>query len=373
MNCKIIKRIILCFALISLLALNNTKAQAERIKDIVSVKGERSNPLHGVGLIFGLNGTGDNSEVTRRAVASMLRRLNMTFDASQIDAANVATVVVTAELGPFDRVGQKIDITVSTVGAASSLRGGTLLMCPLMGADGRTYAVAQGKVVIGGFGASGKDAKITKGHLTSGGIPNGANVEREELATVVENNEITLLLRNPDHATAEKIAKAICEADKSWKDIAHADDAGTVRIKLPKSVTRKKVNNFLHKLGKLEVEVDQPAKVVINEKTGTIIVGKNVTISTVAITHGNLTITTEEKEYVSQPNPLSNTGTTEKVNRTKIKATEKKGIIRVVAKTLTVTQLARALNAMGLTPTDMISIFKALKAAGALQAELVIR
>ena len=348
-------------------------AKAERIKDIVSVKGERSNPLHGVGLIFGLNGTGDNSEVTRRAVASMLRRMNMTFDAGAIDAANVATVIVTAELGPFDRVGQKIDLTVSTMGAASSLRGGTLLMCPLMGADGRTYAVAQGKVVLGGFGAAGKNAKITKGHLTSGAIPNGAIVEREELASVVENNQVTLLLRNPDHNTAEKIAKAINESDKTWGKIANADDAGTIRIKLPKGVTKRKVNRFLSKIGTLNVKVDQPAKVVINEKTGTIIVGQNVTISTVAITHGNLTITTEEQEHVSQPNPFSKTGTTKKINRTRIKASEKKGVVRVVAKTLTVTQLAQALNSMGLTPTDMISIFKALKAAGALQAELIIR
>ncbi|MCD4823813.1 MAG: flagellar basal body P-ring protein FlgI [Phycisphaerae bacterium] len=346
-------------------------ARAERVKDIVTVKGERGNPLYGYGLVIGLNGTGDNSNVTKRAVASVLRRMNITFNAADIDAANVASVFVTAELGPFDRVGQKIDINVATIGSSSSLQGGTLLMTSLIAADGRTYAVGQGSVVLGGFGASGADASVTSGHLTAGSIPNGATVEREELANVVEKGEITLLLKNPDHSTAERIAK---QANTIAKGIAHAADAGTIRIKVPKTVTKKKVNAFIEKIGLLSVKVDQPARVVINERTGTIIVGQNVSISTTGITHGNLTITTEEKEYISQPTGnFGDGGTTERYNRTSLKVVEKKVNMHIVPKTLTVTQLAEALNAMGLTPRDMIAIFVALKKAGALQADLVIQ
>jgi flagellar P-ring protein precursor FlgI len=286
--------------------------------------------------------------------------MNITFDPSEIDAANVASVFVTCELGPFDRVGQEIDVAVSTIGSASSLQGGRLLMTSLIGADGRVYATAQGAVILGGFGASGQDATVTKGHLTSGAIPNGATIEREELAQVVEKGEVTLLLKNPDHATAEGIVAAV---NGLWPKVAHAADAGTVRVVVPDTINPRQVNAFLVRIGQLDVEVDQPARVVINEKTGTIIVGQ--------ITHGNLTITTEEKEYVSQPTGnFGDGGTTESYNRTSVKAVEKKVNMHVVAKTLTVTQLAQALNAMGLTPRDMIAIFQAIKAAGALQAEL---
>lgn len=343
-------------------------ARAERIKDIVTIKGERGNQLYGYGVVVGLNGTGDDSEQSRRAVASVLRRMNITFDPGEIDAANVASVFVTCELGPFDRTGQKIDVSVNTIGSASSLQGGRLLMTSLIGADGQVYATAQGAVILGGFGAAGQDATVTKGHLTSGSIPDGATVEREELAEVVQNGEIALLLKNPDHTTAEEIVAAV---NTVWPNASHAADAGTVRVRIPPTVEKNKVNQFLNRIGHLTVEVDQPARVVINEKTGTIIVGQNVTISTVAITHGNLTIATEEKEYVSQPTGnFGDGGTTETYNRTSVKAVEKKVNMHVVAKTLTVTQLAQALNAMGLTPRDMIAIFQAIKAAGALQAEL---
>ena len=175
--------------------------QAERIKDIVTIKGERGNPLFGFGLVIGLDGTGDGSAVTKQAVASVLRQMNMSFTASDIDAANVASVFVTAHLGPFDRKGAYLDVAVSTIGGASSLQGGKLLMTNLLGADRRTYAIAQGSLALGGFGASGSNATVKKGHLTAGTIPNGAIVEREEIGSIVHNNEIMLLLRNPDHAT----------------------------------------------------------------------------------------------------------------------------------------------------------------------------
>ena len=342
--------------------------QAERIKDIVTIKGERGNPLFGFGLVIGLDGTGDGSAVTKQAVASVLRQMNMSFTASDIDAANVASVFVTAQLGPFDRKGAYLDVAVSTIGGASSLQGGKLLMTNLLGADRRTYAIAQGSLALGGFGASGSNATVKKGHLTAGTIPNGAIVEREEIGSIVHNNEIMLLLRNPDHATAEGVAGKI---NTAWKSIAHAADAGTIRVKIPKTVNKKRLNQFIASIGKMTVKVDQTARVLINEKTGTIIVGQNVAISTVAIAHGSLTITTEELNFFSQPPPLSSIGaTTEELQRTKLKATVGKGTLHVIPKQLTVSELAQALNVLGLTPPDIIAIFTALKNAGALQADL---
>jgi flagellar P-ring protein precursor FlgI len=342
---------------------------AERLKDITNIEGVQSNELNGVGLVIGLVGTGDNSTVTKQMLANYYRRHNMAFTAADIDAANVAAVAVTANLGPSDRVGSKIDVSVSSTSSATSLQGGKLLMTYLKGADGRIYATAQGSVNLGGFGASGANATVTQGHLTSGEIPNGANVVREELARVVHSGEITLLLKNRDNSTAEYIADAV---NAKWKGIAHAtDDGGAVRVKVPASVKPSEVNHFVHMLGLLETKVDQPACIVINEKTGTIIVGQNVTISTVAIAHGNLTITVEEKNYASQPTGnFGDGGTTAMLDRTSIKATQKQVLLQVVPQPLTVTQLAQALNTMGLSPRDLISIFQAIKAAGALQAEL---
>lgn len=343
-------------------------ARGERIKDITTIKGERSNPLIGYGLVTGLSGTGDGSELSKRALASFLRKNNMAVTAADLDASNIASVIVTANLGPHDRKGEEIDVTVSTIGNASSLQGGVLLRTELKGADGRPYAVASGSVILGGYGASGQDASVTKNHTTVGRIPDGANVELEEIATIVENGEITLLLINDDHGTAERIATAI---NSLQPGLAFAADAGAIRVRIPKNLKKEQINGFVEKLRLLEVETDQPARVVINERTGTIIVGQNVIISTVAIAHGSLTITIQEKEYVSQPGAFSGDGaTTEIINRTSIKTSEKKGKFRVVPKTLTVTMLAQALNQMGLTARDIIAIFQALKQQGSLQAKL---
>jgi flagellar P-ring protein precursor FlgI len=242
-------------------------------------------------------------------------------------------------------------------------------MTYLKGADGRVYATAQGSVTLGGFGAAGNNATVTQGHLTSGEIADGGTVVREEIANIVKDGEIVLLLKNRDHSTAEYVAKAV---NAKWRESAHAtEDGGAIRVKIPRNVKRTEINGFVHQVGLLEARVDQPARVVINEKTGTIIVGQNVMISTVAIAHGNLTITVEEKDYVSQPTGnFGDGGTTAKMDRTSIKATQKAGRLYVMPQTITVTQLAAALNAMGLTPRDLISIFQAIKAAGALQAEL---
>ncbi len=344
-------------------------ARGERIKDIVDIQGVRGNPLWGYGLVVGLNGTGDDSEVSRRALVNVLRQSGLVLNPDDMSSKNIASVLVTAELPAFGRKGSKIDVTVSAIGDASSLMGGTLLITTLMGADREVYAVAQGSISIGGFSASGQAASVSKNHPTVGRIPAGATVEKEEIADWVENGRITLNLRNPDFATADRVAKAI---NAVFSRSSHAEDAGTIRVVIPKTLAKADLTGFLDKIGVLEVQVDMPALVVINERTGTIVVGQNVGISTVAISHGSLTIITKEKEYVSQPLPFSKTGTTEKVHRTEIKAIEEQGALHVVPRQVSVSELARALNAMGLTPRDLIAIFEALRQAGALQAQLKI-
>jgi len=344
-------------------------ARGERIKDIVDIQGVRSNPVWGYGIVVGLNGTGDNSETSKRALANILRRSGLKLTPDDISSKNIASVLVTAELGPFARLGSTIDVTVSAIGDAESLQGGTLLITPLVGADGQVYAVAQGPVLVGGFTASGESASVTKNHPTVGRIPAGATVENEELAQFVENGKITLHLRNPDFKTADSIAAAI---NAIYPDAAIAVDAGTVRVVIPEGISRANLAGFIDRIGQLQVEVDSAALVVINERTGTIIVGQNVGISTVAISHGNLSVVTEEKDFVSQPLPFSQTGTTEKTHRTKITAVEGRGPLHVVPRQVSVSELARALNAMGLTPRDLIAIFEALRDAGALQARLKV-
>lgn len=354
---------------VTLLAAATLPAQAERIKDIVDVKGVRGNPLWGYGLVVGLAGTGDNSPVSQQALTNLLRRSGLVLKPSDLGSKNIASVVVTAELGPFNRCGSTLDVTVNTIGSASSLQGGTLLMTPLIGADGETYAVAQGHIVLGGFASAGMSASISKNHATVGRIPSGATVEKEELATIVENGQIVLQLKNPDYTTAESIAKAINER---YDGCASAVDAGTVRITLPKAIRKTDVSKFVDIVGSLQVKVDTPALVVINERTGTVVVGENVGISTVAISHGNLSIVTQEKNFASQPAPFSNTGETAILNRTKLEAIEEKGSLHVVPRQVSVAELARALNAMGLTPRDLIAIFEALRQAGALQAQIKV-
>ena len=342
---------------------------AERIKDIVHIKGVRSNPLLGYGLVVGLNGTGDDSPASRRALTNILRRQNLVLSPAALTSMSIASVMVTAELGPFDRLGGTIDVTVSVIQDSESLQGGKLLMTPLRGADGEVYAVAQGPILLGGFAASGEASSISKNHVTVGRVPGGAHVEKEALAKFVENGEVTLQLRNADFATAGRIAEAI---NGLHAGSSHAVDAGCVRVRVPKETDKTGITGFVQGISALQVTVDMPAMVVINERTGTIIVGQNVGISMVAISHGNLSIITEEKTNISQPSPFSNTGRTATAPETKIQAVEEKGLLHVVPRQVSVAELARALNAMGLTPRDLISIFDALRKAGALQAQLKI-
>lgn len=344
-------------------------AGAERIKDITSIKGARGNPVWGYGVVVGLDGTGDNAAASRQALTNILRREGLVLDPDDMSSKNIASVIVTAELGAFDRVGGRLDVTVSTIGSATSLRGGTLLMTELKGADGQVYAVVQKPLMVGGFSATGDKSSVTKGHATVATVPDGAIVERSEIGEFVENEEVTLLLRNPDFGTAESIADKINSAHEG---AATAVDAGTVRVELPETITPKKLAGFVREIRALEVEVDYPATVVINEKTGTVIVGKNVRISSVAISHGNLSIVTEEREEVSQPLPFSRTGSSETTTETRIRVVEEQAEIEVIPDGASVAELARALNSMGLTPRDIIAIFQALKKAGALQAELEV-
>ncbi len=345
-----------------------TALQAERLKDIADIKGIRSNQLWGYGLVVGLAGTGDNSAASRRALANILRKQQLVVNPDDVSSKNIASVMVTADLPAFGALGSSIDVTVSAIGSSSTLQGGTLLMTSLVGADGQVYAVAKGAVSIGGFMASGDAASVSKNHPTVGRIPNGATIEKEECSNFVENGKITWLLHNPDFATAQSVADTI---NAAYPKAAQATDAGTVVVNVPDKLPPKELVSFVQALEALEAKVDSPAVVVINERTGTVVVGENVMISTVAICHGSLSIITQEKEKVVQPAPLSG-GTTAKEHSTDIKAIEQTAHLIVMPKAVSVSELAKALNAMGLTPRDLIAIFMALKKQGALQAQLQI-
>ena len=346
----------------------------ERIKDIVDIQGVRGNPLGGVGLVIGLAGTGDTTPLSQQMLTNILRRSGLVLSPKDFTGGNIAAVMVTSELGPFARVGSRIDVDVSAIGDAKSLQGGMLLPTPLEGLDGQVYAVAQGGVSIGGWAATGNKASISKNHQTVGRIPGGAIVEEEEIATFVEyiagSRLITLNLRNSDFSTAERISKAI---NDTFPGSTVVVDAGTIQVKVPGEISQAGIAGFIDEITRLEVQVDVPAVVVINERTGTIVVGENVGISAVAISQGSLVIKIKETEIVSQPTaPFSDAGTTEKVPETAIGVEETEGYLIPVSRTVTVSELAKSLNAIGATPRDLIAIFNTLKQAGALQAKLVI-
>jgi flagellar P-ring protein precursor FlgI len=353
-----------------LLLLWTSPVSAERIKDIVQIKGARGNSLRGYGLVIGLNGTGDTSLATRQAYANYLaRREGIKIQPSDVTGKNIASVIVTAELPPFSRQDTTIDVTVAAI-AAQSLQGGQLLQTELKGDDGQVYALAAGAVAIGGYSVQGEKAAITKAHPTVGTVPNGATVEREELAQVDENGKITLQLLHPDYTTAVNASNAI---NSKYAGVAHAVDKGAVEVRVPDKQRGKSLAGFIDSIGALEVEVDQEALVVINERTGTIVVGKDVKITTVALSHGSLTIVNKEKEKVVQPAPFSGTGTTAIEKDTELSVFEGPGRLQVLARPdpLTVSMLARSLNALGVSPTDLVAIFKNLHQQGALQAKLV--
>jgi len=349
-------------------------AQCERIKDIVDIQGLRGNPLSGPGLVIGLGDKGDTTLLSRQMLTNILRDSGIVLTPSDLTGGNVAVVWVTAELGPFAREGSRIDVDVSAIGDAKSLQGGKLLPTPLKGLDGQVYAVAEGGVSIGGWTATGDKASITKNHQTVGRIPGGAIVEKEEIATFVEDiaghRVITLNLRNSDFSTARQISRAI---NQIYPDSAVVVDAGTIEVRVPSEIMQEDIAGFIDDMTKPDVQVDIPAIVVINERTGTIVVGENVGISAVAISQGSLVVKIKETEIVSQPTaPFSDAGTTERVPETMIGVEEEQAHLIPVSRSVTVSELAKSLNSIGATPTDLIAIFNALKKAGALQAKLVI-
>ncbi len=307
-------------------------------------------------------------------LTNILRRSGLVFSSNDLKTGNIAIVSVTTELGPFAREGSRLDVDVSSIGDAENLQGGTLLMTELYGADGQVYAVARGTVFIGGWSASGENASITKNHPTVGRIPGGAIVERAEIATFVEETAsgrfITLNLRNIDFATAEQISRAI---NRNYPGSTLVADAGTIRVSVPETIGPADIAAFIVDITSLQVTVDAPAVVVINERTGTIVVGENVGISAVAISQGGLIVKVKEQQNVSQPGaPFADGATTEVTNETLLEVEETKGYLVPVPRVITVAELAKALNAIGATPRDLIAIFNALKKAGALQASLEI-
>ncbi len=369
-----VRRVIFALAVISAgLAWTNAAIAQSRIKDIVDIEGVRENILIGYGLVVGLNGTGDSlssNVFTKQSLIGMLERLGVNANDTSLDAKNVAAVMVTAQLPAFARQGVKIDVSVSALGNSSSLLGGTLLVTPMLGADGEVYAVAQGTLAVGGFVATGAAETVVKGVPTSGRIPNGAIVERELPFQLSDLKRVRLSLRNPDFTTARRISRAI-NAFVGLKT-AKASDNATVVLDIP-STYKGELVELLTDIEQLQVQPDQIAKVIIDEQSGVIVMGENVRISTVAIAQGNLTIRITETQQVSQPTPFSNTGTTETVNRTAVEVEEGEDRkFAVLPNGVTLQELVNGLNALGIGPRDMITILQAVKAAGAMQADIEV-
>ncbi|PWE17559.1 flagellar biosynthesis protein FlgA [Marinicauda salina] len=354
-------------------ALVTTGALANpRIKDIADVEGVRENQLVGYGLVVGLDGTGDtlrNTAFTRQALDSMLERFNVNIRDSDLRTGNVAAVIVTAQLPPFAMQGTRIDVTVSALGDAESLQGGVLVATPLVDANGDVYAVGQGSVAVGGFEAQGDAASITRGVPTTGRIANGALIERELDWDIARQSDIRLSLRNPDFTTARRMAETINAF--IGPGAASANNPSTVALSLPQSYSGDMVS-LIAEIEQLRVEADMRARVVIDESTGTIVMGEDVRVSTVAIAQGGLTITVSESPQVSQPTPFSETGETVVVPRTDITAEEDLAQLGVLEGTVSLRELVDGLNALGVSPRDMITILQTIKAAGALQAEIEV-
>ncbi len=343
-----------------------------RIKDIADIEGIRENQLVGYGLVVGLDGTGDslrNAPFTKQSLESMLERLGVNTRGANLNTDNVAAVMVTANLSGFAMQGSRVDVTVSAMGDSESLQGGQLLVTPLMGADGEIYAVAQGQIAIGGFSAGGDAAAISQGVPTAGRISNGGIVERETGFDLAGQSSLRLSLRNPDLTTARRVAGAI--NSYAGLPLALALNPTAIRLTRPPNWKGDMIS-LLADVEQLRVEPDLPAKVVIDEVSGVIVMGENVRVSTVAIAQGNLTITIEETPQVSQPGAFAG-GETTVVPRTNVSVEEEKGTGLVVVKDgVALKDLVGGLNALGLTPRDMITILQSIKAAGALQAEIEV-
>lgn len=368
-----IKRLWVCAILSGLVfSVLPPSADAVRIKDMTSIEGVRDNTLIGYGLVVGLNGTGDKAGTTFtiQALVSMLNKMGVFLDPSTVKVKNVAAVIVTAKLPPFMKTGGRVDVVVSSLGDATSLNGGTLLLTPLRGPDQQVYAVSQGPISVGGF-VGGDASKIQKNHPTVGTIGGGALVEREVDSGFESLEYVRLLLRNQDHTTATRVAQAI-NARMGRETTAITVDAGTVRFQVPERYLGR-VTDLMAVVEVLDVEVDTPARVVVNERTGTIVMGHQIRISDVAVSHGNLTIRVQQRLKVSQPLPFGPEGsTTVVVPEEEISISEENDKLTVLREGATIGGVVRGLNEIGVSPRDMVSILQAIKAAGALQGELEI-
>lgn len=343
---------------------------ADRLKDLTRVQGVRNNQLIGYGLVVGLDGSGDRAPFTNQTFRNMMNQFGITLpDGVNPNLANVAAVTVHATLPPFAKTGQELDITVSSIGNADSLRGGTLLMTPLKGADGQVYAMAQGSLVVGGFGAAGGDgSRITVNVPSVGRIPNGATIEREVTSPFSEGDTITFNLLRPDFTTARRVVETI--NDYLGDGMAYAHDASSISVKAPRDASQRV--SFLSILENLEVTpAEEAARVVINSRTGTIVVGQHVRVSPAAVTHGSLTVTIQENPQAVQPNPFG-AGETVVLPNTQIAVTEEPARMFQFGPATTLNEIVQAVNQVGAAPGDVMAVLEALKQAGALRAELIV-
>ena len=352
------------------------EADAARVKDLAQLHGVRTNQLMGYGLVTGLNGTGDDmqkSVFTLQAIYNMMTRHGITVNPDNIKdikLKNVAAVMVTATLPPFAKSGSTLDIQVSSLGDSKSLAGGTLLMTPMVGPDGNVYAVAQGPLSVGAFSFGGKAAQVQKNHPTVGSIAGGAIIERSVTVDLGADGNLLYQLRNADFTTAANMAGAI--NIRFGESTAFPETSGSVKITIPEQF-KNVIVDFIAAVELLNVEADSSAKVVVNERTGTIVMGKDVRLSTVAVSHGNLSLIIRDEVNVSQPNPLAE-GQTVVTTQTTTKVVEEQGqlVLLDMVKGVSIGEIANALNAIGATPRDLIAIFQAIKASGSLHGELII-
>jgi flagellar P-ring protein precursor FlgI len=345
------------------------ECEAARIKDIANINGVRPNILIGYGLVVGLKGTGDKTTTifTNQTLSNMLEKMGVIINPAITKVSNVAGAIVTAEMPPFSRAGNRLDVTVSSLGDATSLEGGVLLMTPLKGGDGRSYAVAQGPLLLGGFQAGGQGASVQKNHPTVGRIPNGAIVEQEINYDGPEGDALKIALKRPDFTNARRVVDRI---NGLYPGIATAQDGGTIIVNIPERMKHDPVK-FLSIIEGLDINPDNYAKIVVDEKTGTIVIGEDVRIATVAISHGNVSVQIKEDQKVSQPLPYSQ-GKTVVTPDTQVRVEEEKGHFVYMEKGPSIKELVDALNAVGLSARDVITILRTIKAAGALQAELEV-
>lgn len=353
-----------------LLTANALALESERVKDIADVAGVRSNQLVGYGLVVGLDGSGDKNPFTEQSTRNMLTQLGITVPAgTKLDATNVAAVMITSDLPPFAKPGQKIDVTVSSVGKAKSLRGGTLLMTPLKGANGQVYAIAQGNLVVGGLTAGGADgSRITINIPSAGRIPGGATVERSVPSPFTDGDSLVLNLHSPDFTTANRLAESINRT--LGPGTAAALDGSSVKVRAPRDNNQKVA--FMSVLENLTVEPGEaPARIIINSRTGTVVINRHVSVTPAAVAHGNLTVTISENPEVSQPNALA-AGQTAVVPQTDVEVSEDANRMFLFDPGVGLDQIVRAVNQVGAAPSDLVAILEALKQAGALRAELIV-